>query len=85
MNTPEPQPLAEAVRWLAQHAAFPRRRLSAAAETMVCVQILAAAEEAQEQQRFALQRRVPSQTSAQRIHSLRRNQVHFKCDNSAKV
>jgi hypothetical protein len=85
MNTPEPEPLAEALRWLAQHAAFPRRRLSATAETMVCVQVLAAVEEAQEQQRFALQRRVPSQTSALKTHNLRRTQVHFKCDNSAKV
>lgn len=85
MNTPEREPMADAVRWLAQHAAFPRRRLSGAAETMVCLQVLAAAEEAQEQQRFALQRRVPSETAALRAQILRRTQVHFKCDNSAKV
>jgi hypothetical protein len=85
MNSSEPEPLAAAVRWLAQHSAFPRCRLSAAAETMVCVQVLAAAEEAQEQQRFALQRRVPAQTAALRTQILRRSQVHFKCDNSAKV
>jgi len=46
---------------------------------------LAAAEEAQSRQRFLLQRRDPAQTSALRTHGLRRAQVHFKCDNSAKV
>jgi hypothetical protein len=46
---------------------------------------LAAVEEAQAQQRYLLQRRDPAQTSALRAHGLRRAQVHFKCDNSAKV
>ncbi len=86
MNAPSPsEPLHEVVRWLAQHAGFPARRLPAKAEALVCVSALAAAEEAREQQRFALQRRVPEQTSALRAHGLRRSQVHFKCDNSAKV
>lgn len=81
----EPAPLAEAVRWLARHAEFPRRRLPVSAETLVCLVVLGAAEEAQEQQRFALQRRDPAQTAALRAQGLRRSQVHFKCDNSAKV
>lgn len=86
MNAPSPADcLPEVVRWLAQHAGFPARRLPAEAEAMVCVAALAAAEDAREQQRFALQRRVPEQTSALRAHGLRRSQVHFKCDNSAKV
>lgn len=83
--TLEIDPTADALRWLAQHAAFPRRRLSAAAETMVCVNVLAAAEEAQEQQRFLIQRRDPAQTASLKAHGIRRAQVHFKCDNSAKV
>ena len=83
--TPTIEPLPETVRWLAQHAGFPARRLPARAESLVCIAALAAAEEAQEQQRYALQRRDPAQTSALRAHGLRRSQVHFKCDNSAKV
>lgn len=85
MKASETNPMNETVRWLAQHAAFPRRRLPAQAETLVCLSVLAAAEEAQEQQRYALQRRDPAQTAALRAQGLRRSQVHFKCDNSAKV
>ncbi|MEN9633519.1 MAG: hypothetical protein RL077_1923 [Verrucomicrobiota bacterium] len=86
MNEPSSiEPLHEVVLWLAQHAGFPERRLPTKAEALVCVAALAASEEAQNRRRFALQRRVPEQTSALRAHSLRRSQVHFKCDNSAKV
>ena len=46
---------------------------------------LVAAAEAEERQRFLIQRRDPAQTSALRAHGLRRSQVHYKCDNSAKV
>jgi hypothetical protein len=77
--------LPEVVRWLSQHAGFPGRRLPAKAEALVCVAALAALEEAEARQRHALQRRDPAQTSALRAHGLRRSQVHFKCDNSAKV
>ena len=80
-----PNPEHEVVRWLARYAGFPGQRLPAKAEMLVCVAALAAAEEAQAQQRFALQRRDPAQTSALRAHGLRRSQVHYKCDNSAKV
>ena len=73
------------VRWLATHAGFPARRLPAAAEAMICVAALAATEEEEARQRFLFQRRDPAQTSALRAHGLRRSQVHFKCDNSAKV
>ncbi len=75
----------EVVRWLAQYAGFPARRLPANAEALVCVAALAAAEEAQARQRFLIKSRDPAQTSALRAHGLRRSQVHFKCDNSAKV
>jgi hypothetical protein len=74
----------EIVQWLARHAGFPRRRLESRAELMVCVAALAAAEE-NAQQRHALTRRDPAQTAALKTHALRRSQVHFKCDNSAKV
>lgn len=77
--------MGDALNWLVRHADFPRRRLSPQAETLVCLQVLAAAEELQEQQRHLIQRRDPAQTSALKTHNLRRTQVHFKCDNSAKV
>jgi len=85
MSTVTSEPFGDAVRWLAQHAGFPAVRLTAEAERLVCVAALAATEEAREQQRFLIQRRDPAQTSALRAHGLRRSQVHFKCDNSAKV
>jgi hypothetical protein len=78
-------PLRDTVSWLAAHARFPASRLAAPAETLLCVAALAAAEEAESQRRFLIERRVSSQTSALRAHALRRSQVHFKCDNSAKV
>ncbi len=86
MSSPAPiDPLRDVLAWLACHAGFPLRRLAPEAESLVCVAALAAAEEAQLQQRFGLQRRDPAQTAALRAHGLRRAQVHFKCDNSAKV
>ena len=85
MNTYTIDPFRDTLLWLAQHAGFPAIRLSPKAETLVCVAALASAEESKAQQRFLLQRRDPEQTSALRAHGLRRSQVHFKCDNSAKV
>jgi hypothetical protein len=78
-------PLRDTVRWLATHARFPATRLTANAETLLCFAAAAAAEEAELQRRFLIKPRDPAQTSAQRAHAMRRSQVHFKCDNSAKV
>jgi hypothetical protein len=83
--TTESDSLRDLLRWLGQHAGFPRRRLPAKTEAVLCVAALAATEEAREQQRYLIQSRDPAQTSALRQHGLRRSQVHFKCDNSAKV
>jgi len=85
MSLTESDTLRVTVQWLARHAGFPAARLPGEAEAMVCVAALAAAAEAEERQRFLIQRRDPAQTSALRAHGLRRSQVHFKCDNSAKV
>lgn len=85
MSEPSTQPASEVLHWLACHAGFPSRRLDARAVNMVCVTALAAAEEAAERDRFALQRTSPSQTAALKSHALRRSRVHYKCDNSAKV
>jgi hypothetical protein len=85
MNSETPDPFRATVLWLARNAAFPRSRLPGKAESLLCVAALAAEEEAAATQRFLLQRRDPAQTSALRAHGLRRSQVHYKCDNSAKV
>jgi hypothetical protein len=85
MNPTDSEPFRDTVHWLFRHAGFPTTRLPAKAEAMVCVAALAAAEEAIAQERFLIERRNAAQTSALRAHGLRRAQVHFKCDNSAKV
>lgn len=59
--------------------------MSAEAEGMVLVAALAAGEEAAAGRRFALERRMPGEAAALKTHVLRRTQVHYKCDNSAKV
>ena len=77
--------LGRTLGWLVRYAGFPRCALPEKPLLMVCVAALAAGEEEAERQRFALQRRNPGETSALKQHALRRTQVHFKCDNSAKV
>lgn len=83
--SPSTDPLRDTVRWLATHTRFPAHRLEPRAEVLLCLAALVAAEEAEGQRRFLIQRRDPAQTSALRAHGLRRSRVHFKCDNSAKV
>lgn len=85
MNDNDSTPLQTTVRWLAAHTRFPASRLASPAEALLCFAALAAAEEAEGQQRFLIQSRDPAQTSALRSHGMRRSQVHYKCDNSAKV
>lgn len=81
------EPLPAVTHWLVRHAGFPTRRLEARAELALCVAALAAAAEAAPSSaaRGPLATRDPAQTAALRAHGLRRAQVHFKCDNSAKV
>jgi hypothetical protein len=85
MNNSSLEPLRETMRWLATHARFPASRLERSAETLLCFAAVAAVEEATANQRFLVKSSDPAQTSALRTHALRRSQVHFKCDNSAKV
>ena len=80
-----PNPLRDTVLWLSAHTRFPASRLAPRAETLLCLAALAAADETEGQRRFLIKSRDPAQTSAQRTHAIRRAQVHFKCDNSAKV
>jgi hypothetical protein len=85
MNAKRPNPLERVVTWLAAHAAFPSTRLAAKAETLLCVGALAEAQEAAEAERFLVESRDGAKDAALRAHALRRAQVHYKCDNSAKV
>ena len=85
MSSPVPEPFPSVVQWLAAHTRFPSCRLETRAEAMLCVAALATAEERAESARFAFERKSPAQSAALRTHALRRSQVHFKCDNSAKV
>jgi hypothetical protein len=85
MNSSSSDSFRDTVLWLSAHTRFPASRLAPQAETLLCFAAAAAAEEAEEQRRFLIKPRDPAQTSALRAHALRRSQVHFKCDNSAKV
>lgn len=78
-------PLLTSLRWLSAHAGFPATRLSGHAETLLLLAACARAEEEAENSKFLIQRRDGARDSALRAHNLRRSQVHFKCDNSAKV
>ena len=85
MNLDPTVTMRDTLLWLARNTGFPRSRLPARAEALVCIAALASAEDAEARQRFLIQRRDPAQTSALRAHGLRRSQVHYKSDNSAKV
>lgn len=78
-------PLQKATSWLAANAGFPRCRLAARAELTLCAAVLAEAHETAENARHLIQRRDGAKDAALRAHALRRSQVHYKCDNSAKV
>lgn len=80
-------PLQSTVRWLATHTLFPASRLEPRAEAMLCVFALAAAEDAAAfaATRHLIQSRDGAKDSALRSYNYRRSQVHYVCDNSAKV
>lgn len=82
-----PASLPDFVAWLSANAGFPRRRLPPKAELLLLVAVAAAEEEAgaQSKERFLVKTRDPARDAALRTHAMRRAQVHFKCDNSAKV
>ena len=78
-------PFGDTLRWLAARTNFPTRRLEPRAEALLCVAALAAAEEADERERHLIKGSDAAMMSAQRTMANRRKQVHYKCDNSAKV
>ena len=85
MSPTTSNPLQMTVGWLAANTRFPASRLQPPAEVLLCVAALVEAAEAADGERFLVQRRDGAKDSALRAHALRRSQVHFKCDNSAKV
>jgi len=85
MTPPPTDPFRDTLRWLAVHGRFPASRLAPRAETLLCFAALAAADEAGERERHLIQSSDAAMMSAQRTLANRRKQVHFKCDNSAKV
>jgi hypothetical protein len=85
MSAPAQNPFRQTVGWLAAHTRFPAQRLEPRAEALVCFAALAAAEEADERARHLIKSSDAAMMAAQRTMANRRKQVHFKCDNSAKV
>ena len=85
MSATTSNPLQATVSWLATNTRFPVSRLSAPAEALLCVAALAEAAQAGENARFLVQRKDGAKDAALRAHAMRRSQVHYKCDNSAKV
>ena len=80
-------PLQSTVRWLAMHTLFPVSRLDARAEAMLCIAAIVAAEEAAAlgATRHLIKSRDGAKDAALRSYNHRRNQVHYVCDNAAKV
>lgn len=85
MSATTSNPLQATVSWLAANTRFPASRLSTSAEALLCVAALAEAAESADNARFLVQRKDGAKDSALRAHAMRRSQVHYKCDNSAKV
>ena len=83
----ENHPLLGTLRWLSQHAGFPKSRLASSAETLV---LLSAAVKVLEKEvsgrpDFMVKSRDVARDAALRAHNERRKLAHYKCDNSAKV
>jgi hypothetical protein len=80
-------PLLGVLRWLSQHASFPKSRLAGHAETLVLLSAAAKTLETAASARpsFMVKSRDVARDAALRAHSERRKLAHYKCDNSAKV
>jgi len=77
-------PLRKTLVWLMANTGFPRSRLEAKAETLICLAALAAEET--RVSNAALQKSSLSYNrSALKAHNLNRSHAHYKSDNSAKV
>jgi hypothetical protein len=80
-------PLLGVLRWLSQHACFPKSRLAGHAETLVLLAAAAKTLETEATSRpdFMVKSRDGARDAALRAHNERRKLAHYKCDNSAKV
>lgn len=86
MNSENPFPL---LTWLARHAGFPRHRLPAKAELLLCFASAAARDEPGEGGKREAGGAIPPKDNpshvVQKQHALRRSHAHFKADNRTKV
>jgi hypothetical protein len=80
-------PLSGIMRWLTRYAGFPARRLDKRAELLLLISAAAAHNEGEFEVANGgpVEKRLGARDAALRAHAMRRSQVHFRCDNSAKV
>jgi len=83
----ENHPLLGTLRWLSEHAGFPKSRLAGSAETLVLLSAAAKVLEKDSGGRpdFMVKSRDVARDAALKAHNERRKLAHYKCDNSAKV
>lgn len=83
-SAPSSDPLRKTLYWLTANTGFPRSRLDAKAETLVCLAALAAEET--RVSNAALQKNTLSYNrAALKAHTMNRSHAHYKSDNGAKV
>ena len=77
-------PLRKTLVWLSAHAGFPRSRLEAKAELLLCLTALAA-EETRVSNAVLQKGSLSYDRAALKAHNMNRSHAHYKSDNSAKV
>ena len=82
---PRNEPLARVLRWLSAHAGYPRSRLEARAELLVCMAALAEADAAADLSGTKPRAASSYDRAALRAHTINRSHTQFKSDNSSKV
>jgi hypothetical protein len=83
---PEPTPLQQTLRWLADHAGFPARRLPDRAELLLLIATAAADDDLAVRNPANAQIPFNANFSAQiRNYTAQRRRVHLRVDNSAKT
>ncbi len=86
MSDPAQTPLQQTLRWLADHAGFPARRLPDKAELLLLIATAAADEDLAVKNPVNLKIPFNPTFNAQiRNYTAQRRRAHLKCDNSAKT
>jgi len=78
-------PLGRVLTWISVYGGFPRSRLEAKAETMLCMAAAAEAEATAEAAAEKLRAPMSYDRAALRAHTINRSHTQFKSDNSSKV